>query len=119
MPRLRLILRLDEEIDTLATLAETQLNVDAILQLDCPLDKAATTSMPTEAPRVRFGVARDRAFSFYYEDNLDLLRRQGAEIIPFSPIADQALPPALDGLYFWWRVSRAIRTRAKRKHSDA
>jgi cobyrinic acid a,c-diamide synthase len=90
----------DEEIDTLAQLAETQLSVDAILQLDCPLDKAATTSMPQEAPRVRIGVARDRAFSFYYEDNLDLLRRQGAEIIPFSPVADEALPAELDGLYF-------------------
>jgi cobyrinic acid a,c-diamide synthase len=45
-------------------------------------------------------VAQDHAFSFYYEDNLDLLREQGAEIIPFSPIADQVLPPDLDALYF-------------------
>jgi cobyrinic acid a,c-diamide synthase len=45
-------------------------------------------------------VARDHAFSFYYEDNLDLLRQQGAEIIPFSPLADPVLPPGLDALYF-------------------
>jgi cobyrinic acid a,c-diamide synthase len=53
-----------------------------------------------ESHRLRIGVARDRAFSFYYEDNLDLLREQGAEIIPFSPIAGRALPAELDALYF-------------------
>jgi cobyrinic acid a,c-diamide synthase len=49
--------------------------------------------------RVRIGVARDKAFSFYYEDNLDLLRENGAEIVPFSPLADAKLPQNLDGLY--------------------
>ena len=92
---------LDQQIDTLARLAETQLNLDAILQLACPLDVAATTPISQQdEPRIRIGVARDRAFSFYYEDNLDLLRQQGAEIVPFSPIADKALPPDLDALYF-------------------
>jgi cobyrinic acid a,c-diamide synthase len=90
----------DEEIDTLANLAEAHFDVDAILRLACPLNTAETTQMPREAkPRIRIGVARDRAFSFYYEDNLHLLRGQGAEIIPFSPIADKALPPNLDGIY--------------------
>jgi cobyrinic acid a,c-diamide synthase len=51
-----------------------------------------------ESAPLRIGVARDRAFSFYYEDNLDLLREQGAEIVPFSPIADRMLPPGLDAL---------------------
>ncbi|MDQ6601117.1 MAG: cobyrinate a,c-diamide synthase [Chloroflexota bacterium] len=44
-------------------------------------------------------VARDRAFSFYYEDNLDLLRLVGAEIVPFSPLADARLPERTAGLY--------------------
>jgi cobyrinic acid a,c-diamide synthase len=92
---------LDEEIDTLAELAETRFNVDALVQLACPIVTEASTPIPLgDEPRIRIGVARDRAFSFYYEDNLDLLRRQGAAIIPFSPIADQALPEELDGLYF-------------------
>jgi cobyrinic acid a,c-diamide synthase len=50
-------------------------------------------------PSVRIGVARDRAFSFYYEDNLDLLRQHGAEIVPFSPMFDASLPQNLDALY--------------------
>ena len=92
---------LDQEIDTLAKLAEMHFNVDAILELACPLDTTAQNPMPRgDRPRIRIGVARDRAFSFYYEDNLDLLRREGADIIPFSPMVDEALPPDLDGLYF-------------------
>jgi cobyrinic acid a,c-diamide synthase len=45
-------------------------------------------------------VARDRAFCFYYEDNVDALRRAGAEIVDFSPMHDADLPPDLDALYF-------------------
>jgi cobyrinic acid a,c-diamide synthase len=43
-------------------------------------------------------VARDRAFCFYYEDSLNLLRKMGAELAVFSPLADRRLPPDIDGL---------------------
>lgn len=49
---------------------------------------------------MRIGVARDRAFCFYYEDSLDALRELGAELVSFSPLTDEKLPDNLQGLYF-------------------
>lgn len=59
-------------------------------------------SMPDEGRRVlRIGVSVDEAFCFIYQDNLDILKRMGAEIIPFSPLHDAELPDMLDGVIFY------------------
>jgi cobyrinic acid a,c-diamide synthase len=47
---------------------------------------------------VRIGVARDRAFSFLYPANLDLLRQMGAELVFFSPLTASELP-SVDSVY--------------------
>ena len=47
----------------------------------------------------RIAIAQDEAFCFYYEDNFDLLRQAGAELIFFSPLHDTSLPKNISGLY--------------------
>ncbi|AEJ39564.1 cobyrinic acid A,C-diamide synthase [Sulfobacillus acidophilus TPY] len=48
---------------------------------------------------VSVAVARDRAFNFYYPENLDLLRWHGAEIVPFRPLEGEPVPAGADALY--------------------
>jgi len=50
--------------------------------------------------KIRLAIAQDEAFSFYYADNLDLLQHLGAELVPWSPMRDRALPEVVQGLYF-------------------
>ncbi|MCI5148670.1 MAG: cobyrinate a,c-diamide synthase [Candidatus Electrothrix sp. MAN1_4] len=58
-----------------------------------------TTYTTASTSKVRLGIARDEAFCFYYQDNLNILEKEGAELVMFSPIHDSTLPENLDGLY--------------------
>jgi len=49
--------------------------------------------------RVNIAIAKDRAFNFYYQDNLDILERLGVRLVEFSPLKDKTLPPGIDGMY--------------------
>jgi cobyrinic acid a,c-diamide synthase len=91
------------QIDILAMLAEQYFDLDGLLELECGLlmdeQRQRAAYAASNASSIRIGVASDPAFSFYYEDNLDLLRERGAEIVRFSPMADTHLPYDLDALY--------------------
>ncbi|PSB46029.1 cobyrinate a,c-diamide synthase, partial [Cyanosarcina cf. burmensis CCALA 770] len=56
--------------------------------------------IPNSEFRIRLAIARDRAFNFYYQDNLDLLQQLGAELVFWSPLTDPELPKDVCGMYF-------------------
>jgi cobyrinic acid a,c-diamide synthase len=95
-----------ENLDRLADTIISNIDIDAMLSLGCrvnglTINGKASSPQATPRPRqvCRVAVAYDRAFCFYYEDNLDLLRDAGAEIVFFSPLADKAIPAGADAVY--------------------
>jgi len=63
-------------------------------------ENSVKTHSRGSADKVRIGVPRDPAFCFYYEDNLEMLRSEDAEIVEFSSLESSRFPAALDMLYF-------------------
>ncbi|MDD2468252.1 MAG: cobyrinate a,c-diamide synthase [Desulfobulbus sp.] len=91
-----------EGLDQLVSLIEHNIDLDRLINIAAQraaLAEEAIVPLVQRGPAVRIGVARDAAFCFYYEDNLDLLKEAGAELVYFSPLTEAELPPALDGLY--------------------
>jgi cobyrinic acid a,c-diamide synthase len=86
--------------DKLASLMEEHLELEKLSSLPTSGVKSNNIPLPKASQsEVRLGVARDEAFCFYYQDNLDLLTHFGADLCFFSPIRDAQLPPNVTGLY--------------------
>ena len=86
--------------DALADLVEQNVNLDALLDfLPDIIKPIPLAAVPVEPPKVRIAVARDKAFCFYYPENLEMLEASGAEIVEFAPLEGASLPDNVDGLY--------------------
>ncbi len=94
---------IQERIDRIADALEENVDIDALLQIarSAP-ELSAPSSCETygEHP-VKIAVAKDSAFCFIYEDNIDLLRKMGAEVEFFSPIEDPCVPEGADGIILY------------------
>lgn len=91
----------EKHIALLAKTIEQHIDLDRLIQLCTsftPAKSAATAAAKKSLP-CRIAVARDKAFCFYYEDNFDLLRDSGAELVFFSPLTDTTLPEKINGIY--------------------
>lgn len=97
------IQNLDEVIQSLGAMAEESIDLDLLLQLGeeaeaLPAHESAMGASHV-APAARIAVAWDKAFCFYYQENLDILRQSGAELVFFSPVNDRSLPENIGGIY--------------------
>lgn len=112
--------QIQRQLDEIADLLEKSVDLDGILELarsyaekvenneDAGLAKCQTSQVAMETPAaglftesrnpLHIAVARDEAFCFYYQENMELLESLGVELIPFSPIHDQELPAKVSGV---------------------
>jgi cobyrinic acid a,c-diamide synthase len=92
------VAQLDSLLDQLAD--QLELDIQAWDQL--PLTEftlAETPALPLLLQAKTIAIAQDAAFAFIYPANLDCLRQLGAELVFFSPLADQPIPPQADAVY--------------------
>ncbi|PCI24930.1 MAG: cobyrinic acid a,c-diamide synthase [SAR324 cluster bacterium] len=83
---------LDQTIDHIAQIVEEQLDLNSLIEAMRPV----TLPKAIEAPRfphygIRVAIAKDRAFSFYYKENLEMLEAC-CEVSYFSPLSDEKIP---------------------------
>src|SRR5512143_881802 len=83
-------------LSTIRDKVESQVDLDALLAIA----RSASPAPPFEVAQrpaakladIRIGIARDAAFGFYYPEDMERLRRAGAELVPFDTLHDAALP---------------------------
>lgn len=91
---------LEARLGRLAELAESRLDLDGIIKLAAfPRIAAWQATVAIRPPGARIALARDDAFTFIYPHLISGWRREGAEIVPFSPLADE--PPPEDCDFCW------------------
>ncbi len=109
------IQNLEEVIALLGQMAAESIDLDLLLELGRKPDAALSVSseIPAQSkdrenseisgrskkPKTRIAVAMDKAFCFYYAQNFDVLREEGAELVRFSPVCDERLPEDIGGVY--------------------
>ena len=96
----------EDTLSTLVSMVDEHLDMDRLMSglpdlnlPDPPGAKENPVRISSKSACPKIAVARDKAFCFYYPDNIDILKEAGAEIIYFSPLEDQ-LPDDIDGIYF-------------------
>ncbi|MDW6020557.1 cobyrinate a,c-diamide synthase [Mesorhizobium sp. BAC0120] len=119
---------LEEFIERMADVMEKSLDLGAVLALAAPfLPPAGSTAHALAPPGQRIALAEDAAFTFLYPHLAGQWRRQGAELVPFSPLADE--PPSEDCDACWLpggypelyagRLAVALRFRTGMEHFAA
>lgn len=90
-------------LDELGKIIEGSVDVEAIKKIAkeaLPLSLTPSTGAKTQKTglKIKIGVFRDKAFQFYYPENLEALEKQGAKLVFIDSLNDTTLPE-IDGLY--------------------
>lgn len=99
---------LDEQLNQLGAQVNETIDLEYLIQVSAqapilsasrPEELSAALEWANSGDRksLRLGLARDQAFSFYYQDNLDLLSEMNVDWVPFSPLSDRFCRPAWTG----------------------
>jgi cobyrinic acid a,c-diamide synthase len=91
----------DQSLAALAVAIERHCDVPGLMRLarSAPRQQAAALAPARTTGSARVAVAGGPAFSFSYPDNIERLEEAGAEVVPFDPASDAALPDEVDALY--------------------
>lgn len=91
----------ERHVAALAKAIAASVDMDGILalrQAERSAAPASATIKPVAKSKVKIAIARDRAFGFYYADDIEAMQAAGAEIIAFDTLHDNTLPQA-DGIF--------------------
>lgn len=94
---------IQEQMEELAQKLTQTISIKKLMEVAAEAEDLAPSFPKTMANETRqekpvIAVARDEAFCFYYEDNLRILKEQGAELVEFSPLHDAKIPEKCQGL---------------------
>lgn len=107
------IKEMDVMLERLGEQAEESLNISEIISLSMEAkelifdkpervktfeDLCESFSEELNGEKLRVGIARDKAFCFYYDENLKMLEKLGCQLVEFSPLVDNCLPENLSGI---------------------
>ncbi len=89
-------------IKRLGDMVKDNVDLNMLLQISSQGKDIVQTpiyNLPIKETGLKIAVAYDRAFSFYYEENFNILKRMGCRLCFFSPLSDKKLPDDVSGIY--------------------
>jgi cobyrinic acid a,c-diamide synthase len=93
------------------------IDIDKVLSLCGITVLPDAPAYPKLRARTRIAVALDESFNFYYRDNLDALKRSGAQLVFFSPVSEQELPKGVHGIILGGGFPEVLADRLEKNRS--